>query len=90
MLRDDIYIDGESQDTYTGKENISSNYVSVSITGDGTASMLSKKDGAMSKDGALAVAADSAYEMSIERFGQTVSIKLGTTVKTFTDFDFFA
>ena len=82
MLRDDIYIDGESQDTYTGKENISSNYVSVSITGDGTASMLSKKDGAMSKDGALAVAADSAYEMSIERFGQTVN--------TFTDFDFFA
>lgn len=90
MLRDDIYIDGEPAGTYTGKENISSNYVSTSVLGDGSASMLSKVDSKMSKDGAVAVAVDSTYEMSIKRVGQTVTLKLGSTVKTFTDFDFFA
>lgn len=88
MLRDDIYIDGV--EGYTGKEIITSNFVSTSITGDGSASMLSKTGGKGAKDGEVAVAAGSTYEMSIERVGQTVTLKLGSTTKIFTDFDFFA
>ena len=88
MLRDDIYLDGV--EGYTGKETITSNFVSTSITGDGSASMLSKTGGKGAKDGGVAVAAGSIYEMSIERVGQTVTLKLGSTTKTFTDFDFFA
>ena len=89
MLRDDIHIDGEPS-SYTGKEEINSNYVSTSITGDGSASMLSKQGGKTSKDGAVAVAVGNTYEMSVTRVGQTVTLKLGSTTKTFTDFDFLA
>lgn len=90
MLRDDMHIDGEPAETYTGKETINTNYVSASMAGDGSASMFSRKDTALSKDGAVAVSVDSTYEMSIERVGQTVTLRLGSTTKTFTDFDFFA
>ena len=90
MLRDDMHIDGEPADSYTGKEVITTNYVSASITGDGSASMLSRKETTLSKDGGIKVAVDSSYEMSIERVGQTVTLKIGNTTKKFTDFDFFA
>lgn len=90
MLRDDIHIDGEPAETYTGKDDITSNYVSASATGDGSASMLSRKDKALSKGGAITVEVNSSYEVSIERVGQTVTVKFGTTTKSYTDFDFIA
>lgn len=90
MLRDDMQIDGEPEGVYDGKTNVTANYVSTSILGDGSSSMLSRKEGTLSKDGGIAVATNSSYEMSITRVGQTVTLTLGSTTKSFTDFDFFA
>lgn len=90
MLRDDIYIDGEPVGSYTGKEVITSNYVSASATGDGSATMLSRKEAVLTKGGSLTVAAGSSFEISIVRIGQTVTVNFGSITKTFTDFDFFA
>ena len=90
MLRDDMHIDGEPEGVYDGKTSVTANYVSASITGDGSASMLSREDGALTKDGGIAVAVNSTYEMSIKRVGQTVTMKVGSTTKELTDFDFFA
>lgn len=90
MLRDDIYIDGEPADTYTGKEVITTNYVSASALGDGSGSLLSREKGTLSKGGSVSVAVGSSYEISILRVGQTVTVKFGNQTKTFTDFDFVA
>lgn len=91
MLRDDMHIDGEPEGVYDGKTNVTANYVSASITGDGSASMLSREGGTLSKDGGIAVAVNSTYTMSIERTGQAVTVKIGDTTKPInTDFDFFA
>lgn len=90
MLRDDMHIDGEPAESYTGKEVITTNYVSASAAGDGSASMLSRKDTVLSKDGGVAVTVNSSYEVSIERVGQTVTLKFGNITKKYTDFDFTA
>ncbi|MDE6557579.1 MAG: hypothetical protein K2K39_00570 [Clostridia bacterium] len=91
MLRDDMNIDGEPEGVYDGKTNVTANYVSASIMGDGSASMLSREGGTLSKDGGIAVAVNSTYEMSIERVGQSVTVKIGDTTKPIsTDFDLFA
>ncbi len=95
MLRDDIYIDGEPADTYTGKEIITSNYVTAGAFGDGSSALFSRENGALAKTGnATAVAVGSVYTVSIERIGQTVNVSFSdgksNFKKTFTDFDFVA
>ena len=95
MLRDDIYIDGEPADTYTGKEIITSNSVTAGAFGDGSSALFSRENGALAKTGnATAVAVGSVYTVSIERIGQTVNVSFSdgksNFKKTFTDFDFVA
>lgn len=95
MLRDDIYIDGEPAGTYTGKEVISTNYVTAGVMGDGSAALFSRENGALTKPGNSAtVAVGSTYTVSIERIGQTVNVAFDdgahNYTKKFTDFDFVA
>lgn len=91
MLRDDIYIDGVPADTYTGKEIITSNYVTAGAMGDGSAVLFSRENATLKKPGnSTAVTAGAVYNVSIERIGQTVNVTFGTFKQTFTDFDFIA
>ncbi|MDE7181553.1 MAG: hypothetical protein K2O41_00790 [Clostridia bacterium] len=95
MLRDDIYIDGEPAGAYTGKEVVATNYVTAGVFGDGNSALFSRENGALKKtSNTTTVAAGSAYEVSIERIGQTVNVSFsdGTHnyTQTFTDFDFVA
>lgn len=95
MLRDDIYLDGIPAETYTGKETITSNYVTAGVFGDGTSALFSRVNGTLTKTGnSTTVAVDSTYTVSIERIGQTVNVVFndGTHnyTKTYTDFDFVA
>lgn len=95
MLRDDIYIDGEPADTYTGKEVITSNYVTAGVFGDGSSALFYRESGELKKTSNTAtVAVGSTYTVSIERIGQTVNVTFsdGTHnyTTTHTDFDFVA
>ena len=95
MLRDDIYIDGEPEGTYTGKEVISTNYVTAGVMGDGSGALFSRENSKLTKpSNSTTVAVGSTYTVSIERLGQVVTVAFndGTHnhTKTFTDFDFVA
>lgn len=95
MLRDDIHIDGVPVETYTGKEIITSNYVTAGAFGDGSSTLFSRENGTLTKTNkATTVAVGSTYTVSIERVGQTVKVAFsdGTNnyTNTYTDFDFVA
>lgn len=95
MLRDDIYIDGEPAGVYTGKEVITSNYVTAGVFGDGNSVLFGREGGTLNKpSNSTAVAVGSSYNVSIERIGQTVNVSFSNGTKTFTntytDFDFIA
>ncbi|MDE5721209.1 MAG: hypothetical protein K2I30_00495 [Clostridia bacterium] len=95
MLRDDIHIDGVPAETYTGKEIITSNYVTAGAFGDGSSTLFSRENGALTKPNkTTTVSVGSTYTVSIERVGQTVKVDFsdGTNnyTNTYTDFDFVA
>ena len=85
MLRDDIYID---QNIGT----ITSNFVSASVTGKGSANMSRTSKTTLDYDGTIAYAQNTEYEITLTRLGQvvTATVKQGATTKTttFTDYSY--
>ncbi len=96
MLRDDIYIDGVPEETYTGKEKITTNYVAAGVFAVDNTALFSRENTTLTKEtnAVNAVAVGSTYTVSINRVGQTVTTTIsdGTHdyTKTYTDFDFVA
>lgn len=85
MLRDDILVN-------THDNTIKSNYVAAGVLSLKGA-VFSRENGALSGASGVnanAVAVGDTYEISITRVGQTVTVKVGETIKTYTDFDFTA
>ena len=85
MLRDDIYVDSNIT-------TITSNFVSASVTGKGSANMSRVEKAALSYDGTLTFATDVEYELKLERVGQviTATVTQGSNSKTttFTDISY--
>lgn len=85
MLRDDIIVN-KSDNT------IKSNYVAAGVL-NLKGAIFSREGGTLSSAASAntsAVAEGDTYELSIERVGQTVTVKVGTATKVYTDFDFVA
>lgn len=83
MLRDDIYVN-----TYSTE--INSNFVAAGLLNTKGA-IFSHENGKISGvEKTATVAANNTYQLEIKRVGQAVTVKVDSTTKTYTDFDFVA
>ncbi|MDE6373503.1 MAG: hypothetical protein K2L72_03300, partial [Clostridia bacterium] len=85
MLRDDVLVNKYDN-------TLKSNFVAAGVLSLKGA-IFSREGGALSGAASAntsAVAVGDTYELSIERVGQTVTVKVGSATKVYTDFDFVA
>lgn len=85
MLRDDIYIDSNIG-------TITSNFVSASVTGKGSANMSRTSKTALAYDGKISFAQNAEYEITLTRLGQVVTATIAqganSVTTTFTDISY--